>query len=1128
MLERNKKTMIINIILVFCMFVSVFSQTTFAEQDEQPSFFPNIVNAPNNLKDIYDNGSWPDGDNTNPKKLTVSEALSESNQPSKKYYNFVCWRYVDETTNEWTDDPGLTNIGTVKEYYPKWEPYKYNITYELNGGVNSENNPTEYSYNSGVISFEKPTKPNTPGAVFEGWYAFPDFSSRKDSLDTSKYIGDLTLYAKWSHFTLTFDSNGGIDGPKTSVSVPYGGQVTKYLLKDEAELPTKEEHKFNRWTKNPENTILITDLDYMTNDLTVYAEFKQNEYPLVFDKGDGIENENFPLSKYTYYIVKGSLIKNYIGSVKEEHYPTKTGHIFSYWGKKDGSKITARDVMTNEGFTVYAQFKLLDYNLILDPNSGTSGSSNVKPVTYGDNIFSALSNLKEDEYPSKTGHTFVKWSETSDGKTDIDKNRVMDENNFTVYAVYTPNDYTLEFKNDNETLYSRDDVTYGDKIKDYLDVDPAIVPPKTGYTFQDWAKDTNGTPITEKDLMTENGFTVYPYYKPNELISEPETITGKFDSVAKETSLTTTNGTGEYKYSLAENNVFPKGLNMSEDGKISGKFHDSGSFSVDIRVTDKNSGVSTIKKVIFEIEKASAPEVVFPSFDFEDNNENKGFLYGIKLKDIPLEGIGHGKFEWVDPEIIPEVDNEGYNIRFIPSDEPIITLDANEADESKNFNYGEDFEFTRTVAVPIIKADVTLETPPTFSYIYRNRPLSNLEITSGKAIGVNNEEVIGTYAWKDDTIKFDRSGTFDTTIVFTPESKNYNPLDITVSVPVRTSSSSSTAPVVYTIRSTCSDGGKISPKGKIEVYEYANQRFTFKPNPGYKISEILIDNKEVDIDDVSNSYTIKGINKNHKIYVEFSEETDSSENMSKTENSESKSEKDNTNSDKKENQDALKLKLEQKVNVGSIFNIKDHMAYIDGYPDNTFKPLGYLTRAEAAVIFSKILVNKMENKTYTSKFSDVKSNDWYNNYVCFLSEQGILNGYPDGTFKPNANITRAELVSIVAKALNINDQYTTYFIDVKDNWAKDAISAINALGWIKGYSDGTFKPNTNITRAETTSFLNAVLNRANLTSEPFNGLNIKTFKDINTNDWFYNNVIEASNSHSYEINNNIKKWTMLY
>lgn len=212
-------------------------------------------------------------------------------------------------------------------------------------------------------------------------------------------------------------------------------------------------------------------------------------------------------------------------------------------------------------------------------------------------------------------------------------------------------------------------------------------------------------------------------------------------------------------------------------------------------------------------------------------------------------------------------------------------------------------------------------------------------------------------------------------------------------------------------------------------------------------------------------------------------------------------------------------------------NTTDHFAYIVGYGNGEVRPQNNITRAEVATIFFRLLTDDVrdENLTKTNRYSDVAATSWYNTAVSTLSSMGIITGYPDGTFRPNAAITRAEFAAIAARFDNDGDKTAAKFSDIASHWAKDEISIAYNNGWITGYPDGTFGPQRDITRAETMTLVNRVLNRQPETEDDLLP-NMTVWTDnANPKAWYYLAVQEATNSHYYKFktNSQYEKWTEL-
>lgn len=198
-------------------------------------------------------------------------------------------------------------------------------------------------------------------------------------------------------------------------------------------------------------------------------------------------------------------------------------------------------------------------------------------------------------------------------------------------------------------------------------------------------------------------------------------------------------------------------------------------------------------------------------------------------------------------------------------------------------------------------------------------------------------------------------------------------------------------------------------------------------------------------------------------------------------------------------------------------NDTDHYAYIVGYEDGTIRPNGHITRAEAATVFFRLLTDKARdaNLNDRSPYPDVSAGAWYNKAVATLSRMGILSGYEDGSFRPNATVTRAEFAAMAARFDTEAKPVDTPFTDLTGCWAADEIAKAYGKGWVNGYGDNTFRPNGPITRAEAVTLINRVLRRLPETDKDLLP-DERTWPDNPETFWGYLALQEASNSHLYD------------
>ena len=217
------------------------------------------------------------------------------------------------------------------------------------------------------------------------------------------------------------------------------------------------------------------------------------------------------------------------------------------------------------------------------------------------------------------------------------------------------------------------------------------------------------------------------------------------------------------------------------------------------------------------------------------------------------------------------------------------------------------------------------------------------------------------------------------------------------------------------------------------------------------------------------------------------------------------------------------------TDVPETLNSDNHFAYIVGYEDGLVRPNADITRAEVAAIFFRLLKDDVrdDNLTANSVFTDVAFGKWYNKSISTMAKIGIVKGRTANAFAPNAPITRAEFAAICSRFDRSNVEIKSDFNDISGHWAEKEIRRAASLGWIKGYADGSFKPDQNITRAEAASMINRMLHRLPETADDLLDGMIQ-WPDNQPSDWYYINMQEATNSHDFKQKGEINEyWTKL-
>ena len=296
----------------------------------------------------------------------------------------------------------------------------------------------------------------------------------------------------------------------------------------------------------------------------------------------------------------------------------------------------------------------------------------------------------------------------------------------------------------------------------------------------------------------------------------------------------------------------------------------------------------------------------------------------------------------------------------------------------------------------------------------------------------------------------------------------------------------------YTIKASAGNGGIISPSGNVTVARGKDQSFTINPINGYRISDVIVDGKSVG---AVSTYTFDSVKANHTIQVKFV----------------------------KYNSIVADPEV---TGVAGWLQTKEHNGYMGGYGNGLFGPNDNMTRAQAAQMFYNLLLNK--NVDITVDFTDVPADAWYGNAVRTLASLGVIKGIGNDQFAPNRTITRAEFTVIAMRFANVSADVTNPFTDISTNdWFYSAVTSAVSYGWINGYGDGSFRPQATITRAEVVTIVNRMLNRT--ADRNFVDSNATAqFDDVPNTYWAYYNIMEATIAHDHSIDNDgVESWGKL-
>lgn len=320
----------------------------------------------------------------------------------------------------------------------------------------------------------------------------------------------------------------------------------------------------------------------------------------------------------------------------------------------------------------------------------------------------------------------------------------------------------------------------------------------------------------------------------------------------------------------------------------------------------------------------------------------------------------------------------------------------------------------------------------------------------------------------------------------------YQAASDTATVVTARTSSGGGGSTTYIIEAAAGQGGSISPSGRVSVVRGQDAQFSITPDEGYRVEDVLVDGESVG---AVTGYLFENVTGRHTISVTFT--------------------------------GAAGVADPDDTGVSGRLNTRDHFAYLQGYPGNRFGPDDNMTRAQAAQMFYNLLLD--QDVAGAAAFDDVAPDAWYAEAVEALASLGIVEGVGGGMFAPERVITRAEFTVIAMRFARLETGGENPFSDVSaDDWFYDYVVGSAQYGWITGYADGTFRPNSTITRAEVTAITNRMLNRAadrDYVDGHSGGLT--RFDDVSAIYWAYYDIMEAVNGHDYERENGAEDWTSL-
>ena len=813
------------------------------------------------------------------------------------------------------------------------------------------------------------------------------------------------------------------------------------------------------------------------------------------------------------------------------------------------------------------------YIVQYNPNGGSGAMVDENLYFPGDQA-----TVKANEF-TRTGYTFADWNTDENGNGtsyDFTDTITIEKANVTLYAQWTANTHKVTYTDGaNGTVFSNVEKTgtYGEAIPKYNNDNTS--PTRDGYTFKGWTSSVSD--ITPSSVMPDQEVTFTATWE-KEQTTEPENPTSEIN--AKYFVLMPSKGKPTSGQNQGPRNYFP---NIRDNGGVAGSSSLTGyRGKISTSIIQDHPEANT-KNGYFVANGIDSKYLVVPSNLGYFSEGYTGDFPSVLDDNFTMQGK---KIIWyvvknVVTSLTPSYHVDGYlagvpvelryheNFNFSGTDDVIVTVDKNGDNDLLSGD---------TVTISGISEAITAKHPGwTFMGWTENRDGSGTVYNAGNtkvmmdscdlyaqwkqtappatntyALKIKYVYENGTQAAVPYTAQLNQNAKYEVAsptipgyvasmatvegtmpaaskeVTVTYYLDNWKEADKTSGEDTDSETGGDGIPdcdqVLIKYVSSNSDRGTVSPDMEVLTIRKANERVvptangstaTDKGGRNY-FSNWTKDNTQVSTNATLNNETIQNVIKEFK----------GGETCTFTANFDRSSGGGGGGSNRPK---PPVVEIPDDVPTG--LNGKDHYAYIIGYGNNDVRPQNNITRAEVATIFFRLLTDETReaNMTKSNSYNDVKDGDWFCCAVSTLSKMGIIKGYEDGSFKPNDPISRAEFAAIAARFDPDGDKTPATFADVTSHWAKDEISIAANHGWIKGYEDGSFKPDQKITRAETMTLVNRVLNRLPEAKDDLHK-DMKTWVDnMDETAWYYLAVQEATNSHYFKNKTGTKfeQWTEL-
>ena len=1071
---------------------------------------------------------------------------TEPAAPEKTGYTFDGW-YLDEAEAPFSFDTTITSDITLTA---KWEINKYTVTFDSYGGSKVDPQVVEYG-----LYAQEPEEPTLKGFTFAYWYL--DDENEAYDFENTPVTADITLTAKWeiNKYTVTFDSYGGSK---------VDPQVVEYgLYAQEPEEPTLKGFTFAYWYLDDENEAYDFENTPVTADITLTAKWNINKYTVAFNTDGGTPVP--PAQEVEYGL-----------TATEPAAPEKTGYTFDGWYLGDEKYDFSAAVEQNITLTAKWQKKTFTVKYYLPDETGAWVEKKMDTV---DSVDYATYSLWTPN--AEDGYEFSGWyQKTADIGVKAKVEKLYMAKEWKLYGKFTPIEYTIQYVYNDGKATSTNPTTYT------VESDTITLADATGAdwgkTFLEW-HDENGQKITEIPTGSTGNRVITAYWnwpvhlhyldKDNNEIESATLYVSELEPGA--CVLPTGEKTGydfdgwyEAKKDIGTASHKLNALSIAKKWELYGRYTAKTDVSYTVKyLREGDNKVLAPEKVVTdqtfdaEVTEQAAdvvgytPDAPSKTMILDEYNKVLTFSYSANTYDYTVRHIKQlpdGSYDEANAEVetlsgkfeaLAAVTAKDYGSHYPTNDadtkqnikiEKGLTIDvkydldehtltfetnggsainpvtvrhgnavARPADPTKDkytfIGWYADPEFTEEYDfATVLEADKTIYakfelTSTPIGDIYVRYDVLHIKQLPDGTYDLANAEVEHLRALKDSTV---------TAVIKDYRATHHVNVNRTLSKLTDTAIRPYPGPdgkPVYTILTV--------------YYDLDFHTLTFDTMGGSKIAPETVRHGLTVAkpkDPVNGGYIFDGwyTDKTYRTPYNFATPL---------------------------TQDTtiyakwflIVLPGVTIKKAAPKLNTSDHFAYVQGYPNGTVKPAGNITRAETAAILFRLMDDASRKTYYSTKsgFRDVASGSWYNTYVATLNNAGVITDSSNGYFRPNEAITRAELAAMLANFTETTGA-ANYFNDVSAKyWAANAIAICAKLGWITGYPDGTFRPDKNVTRAELMAMINRATGRAPKSADAFLP-GMKTWIDNTSDKWYYLDVQEATNSHSYTVKGS-ETWTAL-